>query len=224
MSNTTEMAEHNRAYEQLVSGDDDLIGLIAYSLYKKDKRDFYIKGWTEQHGGPPQADHVRAFSATVLTLGSSSRYRTAARDMIDAYAKTVADAEKPLDRERCGHRALRGGRAQGGGVGSGWYRQIPAGIVAGIVLAVVLVLLVGVFGYAEIGPISHFERTTGELAVRWNQQQPDADQRATRPDRERTVGHQLATRRSRIRRVLGVFTTARLLRFSAPELARGEGH
>jgi hypothetical protein len=39
-------------------------GLIAYALYKKDKRDFYIN-WSEQHGGPPQPEHVRAFSSTV---------------------------------------------------------------------------------------------------------------------------------------------------------------
>ena len=158
MSNTTELNEHNRAYEQLVSGDDDLIGLIAYSLYKKDKRDFYI-GWTEQHGGPPQADHVRAFTATVLTLGQQLRYRTAARDMIDAYAKTVADAEKPLIEkgavtERFEEAARKVEES------TRWYRQIPAGIVAGIVLAVVLVTVIGVLGYAEIGPISRMERTT----------------------------------------------------------------
>jgi hypothetical protein len=44
MSSVPESSDVNRAYEQLVSGDDDLIGLIAYALYKKDKRDFYI-GW-----------------------------------------------------------------------------------------------------------------------------------------------------------------------------------
>ena len=159
MSNATELLpEHNRAYEQLVSGEDDLIGLIAYSLYKKDKRDFYI-GWMEQHGGPPQADHVRAFSATVLTLGQQLRYRTAARDMIDAYAKTVADAEKPLiEKGAVTERFEEAARKVEESIR--WYRQIPAGIVAGIVLAVVLVTLIGVLGYADIGPISRVERST----------------------------------------------------------------
>jgi hypothetical protein len=158
MNTGTEITEHNRAYEQLVSGDDDLIGLIAYSLYKKDKRDFYI-GWQEQHGSPPQADHVRAFSATVLTLGQQLRYRTAARDMIDAYAKTVSDAEKPLvekgavtDRFETAARKVEESIR--------WYRQIPAGIVAGIILAVVLITVVAVLGYAEVGPVSRLERTT----------------------------------------------------------------
>ena len=158
MNTGTELSEHNRAYEQLVSGDDDLIGLIAYSLYKKDKRDFYI-GWQEQHGSPPQADHVRAFSATVLTLGQQLRYRTAARDMIDAYAKTVADAEKPLiEKGAVTERFEEAARKVEESIR--WYRQIPAGIVAGIVLAVVLVAVVTVLGYAEIGPVAQMERTT----------------------------------------------------------------
>lgn len=158
MNTGTEITEHNRAYEQLVSGDDDLIGLIAYSLYKKDKRDFYI-GWQEQHGSPPQADHVRAFSATVLTLGQQLRYRTAARDMIDAYAKTVSDAEKPLvEKGAVTERFETAARKVEESIR--WYRQIPAGIVAGIILAVVLVTVVAVLGYADVGPVSRLERTT----------------------------------------------------------------
>ncbi len=158
MNTGTEISEHNRAYEQLVSGDDDLIGIIAYSLYKKDKRDFYI-GWQDQHGSPPQADHIRAFSATVLTLGQQLRYRTAARDMIDAYAKTVADAEKPLiEKGAVTERFEEAARKVEESIR--WYRQIPAGIVAGIVLAGVIIVVVTVLGYAEIGPVARMERAT----------------------------------------------------------------
>jgi hypothetical protein len=158
MNIATEVTEHNRAYEQLVSGDDDLIGLIAYSLYKKDKRDFYI-GWMEQHGSPPSADHVRAFSATVLTLGQQLRYRTAARDMIDAYAKTVSDAEKPLiEKGAVTERFEEAARKVEESIR--WYRQIPAGIVAGLVFAIVLISLVAVLGYADvIDRVGPLERT-----------------------------------------------------------------
>jgi hypothetical protein len=150
--------EHNRAYEQLVSGDDDLIGLIAYALYKKDKRDFYL-GWQEQHGSPPQSDHVRAFTATVLTLGQQLRYRTAARDMIDAYAKTVADAEKPLiEKGAVTERFEEAARKVEESVR--WYRQIPAGIVAGLVFAAVLIAVVAALSYANVGPMQRMERTT----------------------------------------------------------------
>ena len=161
MSNGNGSNEHNRAYEQLVSGDDDLIGLIAYALYKKDKRDFYL-GWQEQHGSAPQADHVRAFTATVLTLGQQLRYRTAARDMIDAYAKTVADAEKPLiEKGAVTDRFEEAARKVEESVR--WYRQIPAGIVAGLVFAAVLVAVVAALSYADVGPMQGLERTTTEI-------------------------------------------------------------
>jgi hypothetical protein len=155
MSFASDSAEVSRAYEQLVSGDDDLIGLIAYALYKKDKRDFYI-GWIEQHGGPPQADHVRAFSASVLTLGQQLRYRTAARDMIDAYAKTVSDAEKPLiEKGAVTERFEQAARRVEESVR--WYRQIPAGIVAGIIFAVVVIAVVALLGYADVGPVARLQ-------------------------------------------------------------------
>lgn len=155
MSFANDSGEVNRAYEQLVSGDDDLIGLIAYALYKKDKRDFYI-GWLEQHGSPPQSDHVKAFTASVLTLGQQLRYRTAARDMIDAYAKTVSDAEKPLiERSAVTERFEQAARKVEESIR--WYRQIPAGIVAGLVFAIVLIAVITVLGYADVGPMSRLE-------------------------------------------------------------------
>jgi hypothetical protein len=159
MSFTSDSGEVSRAYEQLVSGDDDLIGLIAYALYKKDKRDFYIN-WIEQHGGPPQPDHVRAFSASVLTLGQQLRYRTAARDMIDAYAKTVSDAEKPLiERGAVTERFETAARKVEDSIR--WYRQIPAGIVAGLVFAVVVIAVVAVLGYADVGPVARMQGING---------------------------------------------------------------
>ena len=158
MNTGSDINEHNRAYEQLVSGDDDLIGLIAYSLYKKDKRDFYIS-WQEQHGSPPQDEHVRAFSATVLTLGQQLRYRTAARDMIDAYAKTVADAEKPLiEKGAVTERFEEAARKVEDSVR--WHRQVPAGIVAGIVIAIALFAVVAVLNYAHVGPIPNLAPMT----------------------------------------------------------------
>ena len=122
-------SEHNRAFEQLVSGDEDLIGFIAYALYKKDKRDFTL-GWVESHGVAPQAEQVRACRTTVLTLGQQLRYRTAARDMLDAYAKSVSDAEKPLiERGAVTERFEQAAKTVEHSIR--WYRQIPAGIVAG---------------------------------------------------------------------------------------------
>jgi hypothetical protein len=158
MSADFERTEHSRAFEQFVSGDDDLIGLIAYALYKKDKRDFYIS-WREQHGGPPDSDHLRAFTASVLGLGQQLRYRTAARDVLDAYAKTVSDAEKPLiEKTAVAERFEEAARKIE--ESSRWYRQIPAGIVAAVVFLLVLLLALPLLGYAGFDPIATLDDTT----------------------------------------------------------------
>ena len=39
-----------------------------------------------------------------------------------------------------------------------WYRQIPAGIVAGLVFAVVLIAVVALLGYADVGPVARLEQ------------------------------------------------------------------
>jgi hypothetical protein len=158
MNVVTEVSDVNRAYEQLVSADDDLIGLIAYALYKKDKRDFHL-GWLQQHGAQPQPEQVKAFTAAVLTLGQQLRYRTAARDMIDAYAKTVSDAEKPLiERGAVTERFEQAARKVEESIR--WYRQIPAGIVAGIVIVVLLVAVAAAIGYADLGALGRFGSST----------------------------------------------------------------
>jgi hypothetical protein len=158
MSAVPEGGESNRAYDQLVSSDDDLIGLIAYALYKKDKRDFYV-GWLEKHGSAPQSDHLKAFTASVLTLGQQLRYRTAARDMIDAYAKTVSDAEKPLiEKGAVTERFEQAARKVEESIR--WYRQIPAGIVAGLTFVVVFIAVVAVLGYSDLVPVSQLQGLT----------------------------------------------------------------
>lgn len=138
---------HSRAFEHLVASDDDLIGLIAYSLYKRDKRDFFVR-WREQNGSLPQPDHLRAFATSVLTLGQEMRYRTAARDILDVYAQGVLEAERPLIErdavtgriEEAARRLEQAGR---------WNRQLPAVLVAAAIFAVLA--LGGIFFVRETG-------------------------------------------------------------------------
>ena len=52
---------HNRVYDHLVEGEDDVIGLITYSLYKQDKRD-WLMAWKRQHGREPTATRSRPSS------------------------------------------------------------------------------------------------------------------------------------------------------------------
>ncbi len=89
------ITEHNRAYEQLVSGDDDLIGLIAYSLYKKDKRDFYI-GW---HGAARQRAAGRP-CAGVLRDGADARTAAALPHRRPRHDRRLREDRRPTPKSR----------------------------------------------------------------------------------------------------------------------------
>src|SRR5687768_11606395 len=123
----------NRVYEHLVEGDDDVIGLIAYSLYKHDKRQ-WLMTWRAQHGAEATADQIEAFVNGQMTSGQRERYRTAARQVLDSYALVAVDMEKPqITREAVAGRveaAARKVETQGR-----WWRQIP-GVVIGAILSV----------------------------------------------------------------------------------------
>ena len=152
----TDRPEHNRAYEALVSGDDDVIGLVAYSIYKRDKRDFLVH-WREQHGVPPNPEQVQAFVTTVLTSGQQQRYRIAARTILDAFADASVAAARPeivnqavTDRVETAARTI-----EDAGV---WYRQIPAGIISALIYTILLIAILFVLRYAGVDLESIFNQ------------------------------------------------------------------
>ena len=123
----------NRVYEHLVEGDDDVIGLIAYSLYKHDKRQ-WLMTWRAQHGAEATADQVEAFVNGQMTSGQRERYRTAARQVLDSYALVAVDMEKPqITREAVAGRVEAAARKVE--ASHRWWRQIP-GVLIGAILSV----------------------------------------------------------------------------------------
>lgn len=148
MTAAEESRDYNRVYEHLVEAEDDVIGLVAYSIYKQDKRDFLIE-WRERRGGSPTADQLDVFTAGVLTPGQQQRYRFTARNILDAYAKTVVEAERPLiqslaitERIESAARAVEGS--------AHWYRQIPAGIASALIYTLLLIAILLVLRYAGV--------------------------------------------------------------------------
>ena len=138
----------NLVYDHLVEGDDDVIGLITYSLYKKDKRDWII-AWRSQHGTDPAPDQVEAFVAAQMTFAQRDRYRTAARQVLDAYASVAVEMEKPLIvREGIAGRvddAVK--RVESSGR---WWRQFPAALLGGMLATAILVGAVAILVALDI--------------------------------------------------------------------------
>jgi hypothetical protein len=132
----------NRVYDHLVEGDDDVIGLITYSLYKKDKRDWIIR-WREQHGTEPSPDQVEAFVAAQMTFAQRDRYRSAARQVLDAYASVAVEMEKPLIvREGIAGRVDEAVRKVESS--SRWWRQFPAALLGGMLATAIFVGVIAI--------------------------------------------------------------------------------
>ncbi|MGD9739851.1 MAG: hypothetical protein AB7O56_14990 [Bauldia sp.] len=85
----------NRVYDHIVEAPDDVIGFIAYALYKQDKRDWMVT-WNERHSAEPTEDQVEAFVNAQMTVAQRDRYRSAARQILDAYALVAVDSERVL--------------------------------------------------------------------------------------------------------------------------------
>ena len=76
----------------LVNGDDDLIGLIAYSLYKGHKIEF-IENIENGHKRCPTTEEFEAFNMSASTEGQLEKYRDAAEKLLLTLAlNTTQDA------------------------------------------------------------------------------------------------------------------------------------
>jgi hypothetical protein len=143
---------YNNVYEHLVESDDDVLGLVAYALYKQHKRDWLV---SLRRGRPdaPTSDQLDAFVQANLTVGQRERLRMAARSILDAYALAAVNAERP----HIVHNAIQGRieeaakRVENAGA---WWRQMPAGIISAFVYTLLLILLAFVLRYAGIDLLS----------------------------------------------------------------------
>ena len=69
------------------NADDDLVGLLAYAYYKRDKRDRALLGSATE-------EELRQHH-TILTPGLIDQYRESALRRLEAYAKTVVAEVEP---------------------------------------------------------------------------------------------------------------------------------
>lgn len=77
--------EYNQIYSVLVDGEDDVVGTIAYSIYKKDKIAF-IEEYKNKHGGQePTEDDFKRFHETICVDGHINRYKMQAMNILESF-------------------------------------------------------------------------------------------------------------------------------------------
>lgn len=142
-------AVRHTAYTSLVQGTDDLVGLVAYSLYKQDKLEF-INKHHEDTGTAPSDGEVMAFCRTSTLNGPVSAYRTKATyllsEMYDGLMEeSVAEIEEQYRSEMVAE--LKKTHPFWGGV----WQNLMAGLLSWAIVGFVILILYGhQIGYKKL--------------------------------------------------------------------------
>lgn len=77
--------DRNPIFEMLVSGDDDIVGLVAYSIYKQNKRD-WLMAFNKSRGREPDDDEVASYIIGDSTPRRIATFRHLAQAALDRRA------------------------------------------------------------------------------------------------------------------------------------------
>jgi hypothetical protein len=80
--------KYNFIYSKLVEDNDDVVGHIAYSLYKNEKIEF-IETFKEKHGSEPTELDLEPFHISSCTKGSLERFRRMAATILEEFTNEM---------------------------------------------------------------------------------------------------------------------------------------
>lgn len=135
--------------EFYIEGEDDLIGLLAYALYERQKRDFVLSHRKRNAGRSPDEAELAAVNSNYLSTDLRNTLRDRASQILSSYAETYVEAMEPQIRlTAVNSDALRQVRNIEKSIKRrlGFWRQVRAGF------AVTLLLLL-LFGAAAIAAV-----------------------------------------------------------------------
>uniref|UniRef100_UPI003BAADCBB hypothetical protein n=1 Tax=Stappia sp. TaxID=1870903 RepID=UPI003BAADCBB len=153
-------SHYNRIFEFYAesNGDDlDLVGLVAYALYKRQKRDWILRHQNET-GARPTDSEMAAVIGNYLTEDMRTTLRERAQDFLSEYGEAFAEAAEPeIVEEALNSEMVRKAEACQRSAeetharilsevsrNGGWWRQIWASLVSAFVWTFILiVILVG---------------------------------------------------------------------------------
>ena len=146
-------AEHNVVFTSLVTADDDIVGLVAYSIYKQNKYD-WLQAYSRLEGRMPEPAEVHSYLLGESTARRLATYRHLAQAVLDGRGAEVAgsaaarlatpagtDADRVAPGRARGPAAPRIGLAQGRSNFQLSARAIVALCIALVVLVALFLLL-----------------------------------------------------------------------------------
>ncbi len=139
-------AEHNVVFTSLVTGDGDIVGLVAYSIYKQNKYD-WLEAYSRLQGRMPEPAEVHSYLLGESTPRRLATYRHLAQAVLDGRGPDVPGAVPGMPQRRSETVRVaqapppRIGIARGRSTFQLSSRAIVALCIAFIVLAVLLWLM-----------------------------------------------------------------------------------
>ena len=90
----------NFIYSKLVRDDDDIIGMVAYGIYKKHKIEF-IESVKQAHNREPNDEEWHAFAISTNTDSQLNKYVSQAENMLatfvmDSAGEQIKDSERKM--------------------------------------------------------------------------------------------------------------------------------
>lgn len=130
-------------FDLLATENAGIEGLIAYGLYKRDKR-AWLFDYRDREGGDPTAENEREFLRVVRQDAQLERYRDEAQQRLISFAYEVVEEQKAeIERQAVAGRIEK--LAQEISKKTGWRQQIISGIISSLItIAVTIILAAGI--------------------------------------------------------------------------------
>lgn len=147
--------QYSRVFKQLVGAEGDLTGMVAYTLYKRQKLE-WLQAFRATHNGaePTDREIAERFTAFSSMPSQLEQYRQQAMDVLDDFLQVADGGASPADTSCCQ-------------VASANARSFRHRVVESIVANLVTVLLTaGVTGIAWVlvtGPSNLLRQTIEQI-------------------------------------------------------------
>ncbi len=138
--------KYNFIYEQLVQGEDDVIGHIAYSLYKSDKIQYIEKFKAEHNGCDLEEEDLKSFHDVSTLESSIQRYRNTALDILQDFSNyVISDQVEQIEADFEEHlrRVVKPLKTK-------WWEAIVQSVIGAFVFAVIVAAMAFVIQYKGV--------------------------------------------------------------------------
>ena len=161
------MLDKNPIFDALgaSSDDDDIQSLVAYSLYKRHKREWADSIRAKHDRDPTEEEDVQFFQA-VATQSSLDRFKQSAGDMLVAFASQVVEEQRPSIVEDAVSSRVESASSKIENAGTFW-RQVGASVIAsGVTISILVTLTIAaeIFGIDVVDESAIVERVLSDGA------------------------------------------------------------